>query len=246
MTSIGSNAFNGCTGLTSISIPSSVTSIGDYAFYRCTGLTSITIPSSVTSIGNSAFSSCTGLTSISILSGVTTIERRVFAACTGLTSITIPSSVTSIRSRAFMDCSRLTSVTIPSSVTSIEDGAFYSCTGLTSVTVDNPMPVTITENTFPNRTNATLYVPAGSRAAYEAANYWKEFDTIEEMPSGQCGTNLYWAFYPATGHLTITGSGAMYVNESIIFNPWYDYFSSITITNNNLTIIKNWNILWLI
>ena len=65
VTSIGS-AFFGCSGLTSITIPNSVTSIGTSAFYGCSGLTSVTIPNSVTSIGMSAFYGCTGLTSITI------------------------------------------------------------------------------------------------------------------------------------------------------------------------------------
>lgn len=64
MTSIGNYAFVGCKGLTSITIPDSVTSIGERAFEGCSGLTSITIPDSVTSIGGSAFYNCTGLTSI--------------------------------------------------------------------------------------------------------------------------------------------------------------------------------------
>ena len=56
VTSIGSNAFSGCTGLTAVTIPAGVTSIGAGAFYGCTGLTSITIPASVTAIGEYAFS----------------------------------------------------------------------------------------------------------------------------------------------------------------------------------------------
>ena len=59
-------SFYGCSGLTSITIPSSVTSLGEYCFYDCSGLTSITIPSSVTSLGNSCFASCSGLASVTI------------------------------------------------------------------------------------------------------------------------------------------------------------------------------------
>ena len=64
VTSIGSDAFSGCTGLTSITIPGSVTSIGSDAFHHCTGLTSITIPDSVTNIGGAAFYGCKGLTDV--------------------------------------------------------------------------------------------------------------------------------------------------------------------------------------
>ncbi|MCL2244965.1 MAG: leucine-rich repeat domain-containing protein, partial [Treponema sp.] len=64
--SIRGNAFSGCTSLTCVTIPSSVTSIGASAFAYCTSLTSITIPASVTSISNSAFSGCTSLTSVTI------------------------------------------------------------------------------------------------------------------------------------------------------------------------------------
>ena len=135
--SISSNAFSGCTGLTSITIPNSVTSIEESAFYGCTGLTSITIPNSVMSIGDGAFSNCTGLTSVTIGNSVTSIGDCAFSSCSGLTSITIPNSVTSIGDRAFEDCTSLTSATIGNSVTSIGGWAFSSCSGLTSVTIGN-------------------------------------------------------------------------------------------------------------
>ena len=135
VTSIGRNAFDGCSGLTSMTIPSSVTSIGGAAFHGCSGLTSLTIPSGVTEIGDEAFSGCSGLTSLSLPSSVTSIDDGAFEGCSGLTSLTIPSSVTSIGDWAFHGCSGLTSLTIPSSVTSIGDYAFWGCSGLTSLTI---------------------------------------------------------------------------------------------------------------
>ena len=135
VTSIGDEAFYGCSGLTSLTIPSSVTSIGEDAFRGCSGLTSLTIPSSVTSIGSGAFMDCSGLTSLTIPSSVTWIRGSVFSGCSGLTSLTIPSSVTWIGSSAFYGCSGLTSLTIPSSVTEIGSSAFYGCSGLTSLTI---------------------------------------------------------------------------------------------------------------
>ena len=132
---LGDNAFHGCSGLTSLTIPSSVTEIGNWAFFGCSGLTSLTIPSGVTSIGEGTFYGCSGLTNLTIPSGVTSIGSEAFRGCSGLTSLTIPSGVTSIGESAFEGCWGLPSLTIPSGVTSIDNYAFYGCSGLTSLTI---------------------------------------------------------------------------------------------------------------
>ena len=144
MTSIGNFAFENCSALAGIMIPSGVTSFGEAAFIDCTGLTSIEIPSSVTSIGVLAFNGCYGLTSIEIPSSVTEIGRGAFQGCSGLTSIEMPSSVTSISDDAFGGCTGLTSFEIPNSVTSIGCYAFAGCYNLTSITI----PSSVTSISF--------------------------------------------------------------------------------------------------
>ena len=111
MTSIPNYVFSGCSGLTSVTIPNSVTTISSSAFYGCSGLTSVTIPNSVTSIGSEAFLGCSGLTSVTIPNSVTSIGEGVFYDCSGLTSVTIGNSVTSIGNYAFHGCSGLKSIT---------------------------------------------------------------------------------------------------------------------------------------
>ena len=133
--SIGASAFEGCTGLTSVTIGNSVTSIGSVAFRGCIRLTGVTIGNSVTYIGIYAFQDCTGLTSVDIPDSVTSIGEYAFYGCIGLTGVTIGNSVTEIGRRAFMDCTGLTSVDIPDSVTSIGGSAFADCTSLTEVKI---------------------------------------------------------------------------------------------------------------
>ena len=108
----------------SYSILNSVIDIEDGAFNGCTNLTSITIPDSVTNIDRRAFSGCTNLTSITIPNGVTSIEFSTFSGCISLTNVTLSDSVTSIDRGAFKNCASLKNVTIPDSVTSIGDLAF--------------------------------------------------------------------------------------------------------------------------
>ena len=179
VTSIGNDAFYGCSGLTTVTIPNSVTSIGSFAFSGCSGLTSVTIPNSVTSIDSYAFQNCSSLTSVTIPNSVTSIGNYAFSF-SGLTSVTIPNSVTSIGDYAFYYCTGLTTVTIPNSVTSIGDIAFYGCSNITDITCLATTPPTIKSNTFANY-DATLYVPSGSISLYSAESYWMNFN-IQPIP----------------------------------------------------------------
>ena len=142
LSKIGASAFYGCSGLTSISIPNSVDSIGASAFQGCSGLitlnyNAISCSYAGSSSTNSACSGCTNITTVNIGNSVTTIPPYLCYGLSGLTSLTIPNSVTSIGNSAFRSCTGLTSIIIPSLVTSIGNSVFSGCTGLTSLTIPN-------------------------------------------------------------------------------------------------------------
>ena len=170
VTEIGSDAFNNCPSLTSVTIPDSVTEIGSNAFSDCSsltafygkfasadnrcliidgvlnsfapaGLTEYTIPNSVNSIGDMAFSRCNSLTSVTIPDSVTEIGSGAFYNCSSLTSVTIPDSVTEIGIAAFKNCPSLTNITIPNSVNLIQRITFSGCSSLKSLTI----PDSVTE-----------------------------------------------------------------------------------------------------
>jgi hypothetical protein len=112
---------------------------------------------------------------------VESIGESAFEECYFLTSVEIPNGVKSIADYAFKGCRTLESVTIPNSVTTIGKEAFNDCSWLTSITVLNSIPIPIHSNITFTCPKATLYVPKGSKVAYETAEYWKEFKEIVEI-----------------------------------------------------------------
>ncbi|MBQ9945607.1 MAG: leucine-rich repeat protein [Clostridia bacterium] len=159
---ISPSVFSNCGGLTSVTIPDSVTYIGSFAFSGCSGIKSIELPASVTNIDIHAFSECTGLTSITIPQSVTRLNEGIFRGCTGLKSITIPDSVTYIGSCAFEGTAYYNdtnnwkngllymnnhlieakkdisgTVNIKPGTKIIASAAFHNCAGLTAVTIPN-------------------------------------------------------------------------------------------------------------
>ena len=147
ITSIGTYAFTDCYKLSDINLPNDLKSIGTCAFMGCIALSNVTIPNGLISIDWGAFQECKGLTSVDIPNSVISICNYAFSGCSGLTSVNIPNSVISIGLSAFSGCNGLITVNIPSSVTSIGDYAFSGCGNLTSVDIPNSV-ISIGSNAF--------------------------------------------------------------------------------------------------
>ena len=181
VTSIGDDAFAGCTGLTEVTIHDGVTAIGGSAFSGCSGLTGVTIPSHVTDIGDSAFSDCSGLTEMVIPHSVKAIGVGVFKRCNRLTKITVDSGNAHYRSQNDLLLTRdgrtlvqgvNGAVTIPSGVTVIAESAFEGYDGLTQVTLPAGVEV-IGPNAFYRCGGLTdVAIPVGVEVIGPEAFYW--------------------------------------------------------------------------
>lgn len=192
---IRSGAFRDCSSLTSIELPSSLLELYNSPFSGCSSLTSLIIPKSVTQINSNPVAGCSSLTSLTIEDGninydsrdncnaiIETFSNKLIGGCK---NTIIPNSVKSLGPGAFSGCG-LTVIIIPNSVTSISEGAFWGCTGLKEVFSYIVEPFEIGEDVFwmnndGSFSTATLYVPAGSKAKYEATPAWNLFQNIVEM-----------------------------------------------------------------
>lgn len=202
--SIGEWAFAHCSKLTSIKLPDSLLIIDNDTF-RQSNLVSITLPKTLTAIGSGAFSGCYQLTSITIPKSIKEIHDLAFEACSSLKEVIIMDSEDAIympsSDNVFKYCYGIETLYLGRSVYNIQSKdyhwplAFFYASKITIVQgglvnserftnlreveslSKNPLPITFTNSVY---LNATLYVPVGTKAIYEATDGWKQFWTIEE------------------------------------------------------------------
>ena len=156
VTVINNRAFEGCTGLISVTIPEGVTKIGSSAFEGCSRLTSITIPNSVTGIGSSAFYGCSNITSITIPESITSIGDEAFSHIitvtinssavmkagdfknifgTQVTTYNIGAEIEELKNALFVGYTNLKTVTLPETLIKIGESAFDQCSALKTITI---------------------------------------------------------------------------------------------------------------
>ena len=135
--SIAWYAFDGCSEMTSIDIPTGITEIQQGAFRDCSSLTAITLPKRITKLSDDIFNGCSSLSSVTLNGEVTQIGAHAFAGCEKLTDFDIPATVTEIGKYAFDGCSSLTAATLPGDLKRLEEGAFLNCSSLAEIVIPN-------------------------------------------------------------------------------------------------------------
>ena len=205
VTSIGWDAFSGCSSLENISVEknnSEYMSIDGVLYNKSKteillypsnkSGTEFTIPNSVTSIGYCAFYGCSSLKSINIPEGVTKIGENAFEGCSSLANIIIPNSMTNIGAKAFHGCSSLNSVTIPNSVTNIKYETFLACNSLTSINISNEV-TSIASSAFfdcSNLTNINVEENNSKYISIDGVLYNKNETELIHYPAGKKDTSF--------------------------------------------------------
>ena len=191
VTAIGKEAFMGCRELVKVEIPASVTSFGEGAFAICTSLKSLNIPSGIDSIPSACFGQCQSLDSVTIPSSVKYIGGKAFYGCKHLHQIHLSEGLERIDDMAFYACSseKLLDITLPASLTQIGAHVFggYDATycHILSYTPLSTTPPALSGALYYRPEGLTedpvVYVPAGAKAAYQAAENWNKLIIREQF-----------------------------------------------------------------
>ena len=168
---IGTGAFRNCGQLDSVVIDNGVETIGKEAFYSCWNTTFTKFSSSLRTIGESAFYNCNNIRILDLPEGLLTIGNNAFVYCYGLQKVILPSTLTSIGERAFASTNNLSMVVSH---------------------IQNPFEISLSVFGYNNGWNsetqsydytpraATLYVPEGTTAKYQALEGWMMFANMFE------------------------------------------------------------------
>jgi len=192
VTSIEKNAFNGCTGVSSIELPGTLKSIGESCFENCSNLTSIHIPQQVKAIGSGAFAGCTNLVNITVDENnakYTASDGLLFSnngkvlnsypSAQGIVC-NLPDSLTTIGDGSF-NGTAITRLILPENIRTLGMACFVGCDRLSSiVSMAREVPYSfsgINTNAFAGLDfeNVSIIVPAGTETAYASASGWKNF-----------------------------------------------------------------------
>ena len=204
---IADMAFHSCVYLKEISLPEGLEEIGAYAF-EGSGLCSVTIPSTVSRIGSIPFNQCgflvkienghlwaQGLHYVEVAEGNpyydsregcnAIIETATNKLIQGTNNTVVPDGVEVIADSAFYCCKRITELRLPASIKEFGVRCFWNCQDLRTIYNFNPEPIEVRWPLFLLRSewalDATLYVPKGSKEAYESVLPWGEFEEIVEF-----------------------------------------------------------------
>ena len=170
------------SNLSSVNIPESVTTIREQAF-NYSGLTSITIPGTVSEFYWRTFANMEKLNNITIEEGVEYIPQEAFLNCPNVRSIVIPESITRIETEAFEECVGLEEITLPSGITDLGEHVFYGCSKVWSLKITKSTPPDFTPQYLlpsANLSGVKLFVPKGAVEVYKNDVNWNVFKSIEE------------------------------------------------------------------
>ena len=194
--SIGESAFEGCTALTSVSMPDEIKTIGKRAFYGCTRLYYIDLPASLTAIYEYTFANCWELWTLNHYGDHTvslkTVGNYAFLNCESLEYVKFDNTLTSIGKGAFSRCHMLSEVILGENLKTIGDNAFLNCYELKKLTVpksvttigSHALGYTILEEPseleqYSKRTDFTIRGYIGSKAQTYADNNGIPFEAID-------------------------------------------------------------------